>query len=323
MGKGAYRFDPESLSYKIARGGWRRIVSLLCRYLLAGIALAVLSYLVFSLFFYTPQERRLAQENRQLQLLLDSLSWRYARVDTVLQEIEQRDENIYRIIFEAEPVKTPDQELELAVSEFYDRLRTQGSQAMISDAAALLLQVESSLENLSRRFDTIVALVQDTACTTNRIPSIQPLANNELTKFVASFGIRMHPFYKVLREHTGVDFAAPMDTPVWATADGVVKSVRCTQRGYGNMVVIDHMGHYQTCYAHLNQVSVRVGQKLKRGETIATVGSTGMSMAPHLHYEVLYDGKPIDPLNYFFQELPPLQLAMLAKNALKVGQTLD
>ncbi len=323
MGDGSYRFDPESLSYKTAGSGWRRVVSLILRYFLAGIALAVLSYLVFSIFFYTPRERRLAQENKQLALILDSLSMRYARVDTVLKDIEQRDDNIYRMIFEAEPVKSPDQELELAVAKFYDRLRTQGPHAMLHQADSLLLHVNASLEVISHRFDTIVALVQDKNCPTGHIPSIQPLANSELTKFAASFGVRMHPFYKVLREHTGVDFAAPMGTPVWATADGIVESVHRTQRGYGNMIVIDHTGHYKTCYAHLDQVSVRQGQKLKRGETIATVGSTGMSMAPHLHYEVLYDGKPIDPLNYFFQELPPIRLAQLAKNALKVGQTLD
>lgn len=318
-----YQFNKESLSYTQVRRGWRWYVGVGFRYFLAGLALALLVYVVFSLFTYTPNERRLVWERAQLDSAVAELNDRYEQVSAVLSDIEGRDKSIYRTIFESEPSESDAEAAEQAVSNLYQQLEDEGVEALLQRTDGLLAKLDTLSETQSRRFDTVVALVKQQGAAVQQIPSIQPVDNEKLTGMVASFGRRVHPFYKVLRMHTGVDYALPVGSPVYATADGTVRTIKRSERGYGNMVVVEHGALYSTSYAHLEKINVRQGQSIRRGDVIGEVGNTGLSMAPHLHYEVLYKGEAVDPVNYFFGELGPLELERMERNAAQRGQTLD
>lgn len=318
-----YQFNKESLSYTQVRRGWRWYVGVAFRYFLAGLALALLVYVVFSLFSYTPSERRLAWERAQLDSAVAELNARYDQVSAVLSDIEGRDKSIYRTIFESEPSESDAEAAEQAVSNLYQQLEDEGVEALLQRTDGLLAKLDTLSETQSRRFDTVVALVKQQGAAVRQIPSVQPVDNGKLTGMVASFGRRVHPFYKVLRMHTGVDYALPVGSPVYATADGTVRTVKRSERGYGNMIVVEHGTLYSTSYAHLEKINVRQGQSVRRGDVIGEVGNTGLSMAPHLHYEVLYKGEAGDPVNYFFGELGPLELERMERNAAQRGQTLD
>ncbi len=318
-----YQFNKESLSYTQVRRGWRWYVGVAFRYFLAGLALALLVYIVFSLFSYTPSERRLAWERAQLDSAVAELNARYDQVSAVLSDIDSRDKSIYRTIFESEPSESDAEAAEQAVSNLYQQLEEEGAEVLLRRTDGLLAKLDTLSETQSRRFDTVVALVKQQGAAVRQIPSVQPVDNGKLTGMVASFGRRVHPFYKVLRMHTGVDYALPVGSPVYATADGTVRTVKRSERGYGNMIVVEHGALYSTSYAHLEKINVRQGQSVRRGDVIGEVGNTGLSMAPHLHYEVLYKGEAVDPVNYFFGELGPLELERMERNAAQRGQTLD
>lgn len=318
-----YQFNKESLSYTQVRRGWRWYVGVAFRYFLAGLALALLVYVVFSLFSYTPSERRLAWERAQLDSAVAELNARYDQVSAVLSDIEGRDKSIYRTIFESEPSESDAEAAEQAVSNLYKQLEDEGVEALLQRTDGLLAKLDTLSETQSRRFDTVVALVKQQGAAVRQIPSVQPVDNGKLTGMVASFGRRVHPFYKVLRMHTGVDYALPVGSSVYATADGTVRTIKRSERGYGNMIVVEHGALYATSYAHLEKINVRQGQSVRRGDVIGEVGNTGLSMAPHLHYEVLYKGEAVDPVNYFFGELGPLELERMERNAAQRGQTLD
>lgn len=318
-----YQFNKESLSYTQVRRGWRWYVGVGFRYFLAGLALALLVYVVFSLFSYTPSERRLAWERAQLDSAVAELNARYDQVSAVLSDIEGRDKSIYRTIFESEPSESDAEAAEQAVSNLYQQLEDEGVEALLQRTDGLLAKLDTLSETQSRRFDTVVALVKQQGAAVRQIPSVQPVDNGKLTGMVASFGRRVHPFYKVLRMHTGVDYALPVGSSVYATADGTVRTIKRSERGYGNMIVVEHGALYATSYAHLEKINVRQGQSVRRGDVIGEVGNTGLSMAPHLHYEVLYKGEAVDPVNYFFGELGPLELERMERNAAQRGQTLD
>lgn len=318
-----YQFNKESLSYTQVRRGWRWYVGVAFRYFLAGLALALLVYVVFSLFSYTPSERRLAWERAQLDSAVAELNARYDQVSAVLSDIDSRDKSIYRTIFESEPSESDAEAAEQAVSNLYQQLEEEGAEVLLRRTDGLLAKLDTLSETQSRRFDTVVALVKQQGAAVRQIPSVQPVDNGKLTGMVASFGRRVHPFYKVLRMHTGVDYALPVGSPVYATADGTVRTIKRSERGYGNMIVVEHGALYSTSYAHLEKINVRQGQSVRRGDVIGEVGNTGLSMAPHLHYEVLYKGEAVDPVNYFFGELGPLELERMERNAAQRGQTLD
>ena len=318
-----YQFNKESLSYTQVRRGWRWYVGVAFRYFLAGLALALLVYIVFSLFSYTPSERRLAWERAQLDSAVAELNARYDQVSAVLSDIDSRDKSIYRTIFESEPSESDAEAAEQAVSNLYQQLEEEGAEVLLRRTDGLLAKLDTLSETQSRRFDTVVALVKQQGAAVRQIPSVQPVDNGKLTGMVASFGRRVHPFYKVLRMHTGVGYALPVGSPVYATADGTVRTIKRSERGYGNMIVVEHGELYSTSYAHLEKINVRQGQSVRRGDVIGEVGNTGLSMAPHLHYEVLYKGEAVDPVNYFFGELGPLELERMERNAAQRGQTLD
>lgn len=323
MPRAHYHFNRESLSYTRVQRGIRYYLQLALKYLLASIALAVVCYIIFSFFAETPREWQLGHDNSSIATQLHELNSKYDQLAAVLKDIEQRDNNIYRLIFEAEPEPDEDQLAEYAIDSLYAQVKLMGCSEIARFTARDLTRLAQKAVANDAQFDALVNLAGKKASYASSVPGILPLGKDVPTRIASPFGVRIHPFYKVLKMHTGLDFAAPVGSPVHATASGTVRNITRSLRGYGNTLILDHGNGYSTLYAHLEQVLVQTGQKVTRGTQIATVGSSGMSMAPHLHYEVRQNGTPIDPLNYLFLEFDPLQLADAARIASQTGQSLD
>lgn len=323
MPSGGYHFDADDLSFRHAKESCGRRVLRWLSYLLATFAVAVISFLLFSLFFDTPLEQQYRRENTILRHYVDSLDASFDRIAGVIDELEERDDQIYRLIFESEPLESDREASARLLTEMFNLVETHGVGHVSDLTSRLLGEVHMRVSEEQRHFDTLVALCQGQPELMRSIPSIHPIAAGYRPVVSAPFGVRMHPFYKVLKFHPGIDYALSVGTPVRVTADGVVSEVYQSQRGVGRSVRVDHGHGYQTIYSHLDRIDVRCGSRLVRGDAIGLSGNTGMSMAPHLHYEIRHNGEPVDPLNYLFMELDPLALAEVASRAVQVGQTLD
>lgn len=278
-----------------------------------------LYYFVFSALFDTPQEHRLREANRALERSYDELEERLDAIETVLGNVEARDRNVFNIMFESDPDTT-------------DLVRSQQerSHRLASSNAELGASVRRRTEGLTsaiRHLYGTMAAAADTAAVkgpdrTNHIPAIQPVINDNLTFLTAAFGLRIHPFYRSLVQHNGVDFTVPENSRVFATADGRVTDVSRNSTS-GITITIDHRNGYKTRYCHLNKALVRSGENITRGDIIALSGNTGLSLLPHLHYEVIHNGEPVDPLHYFFLELTPEEYRQLIRIARSGMQSFD
>lgn len=305
MPKSKYRFNPESLSFVREHISIRKKIGRIATYLSASIVVAVIYYIIFSLFFDTPSERGLKREKEELLVHFELLNRRFEQVSAVMEDLQKRDDNIYRVIFEAEPIPSTVREAGIGGVDRYSELEGLSNGDIVIETAKKLDLIAKKAYIQSKSLDELENLAKRKEDMLRSIPAIQPISNNDLKRIASSFGMRIHPFYKVPKMHTGMDFTAPTGTDIYATGDGVVQKVDYSQRGYGNHVVIDHGFGYATLYAHMHSISVRPGQKVKRGSVIGQVGNTGMSVAPHLHYEVHKAGKQINPINYFFNDLTP------------------
>ncbi|MDE5945014.1 MAG: M23 family metallopeptidase [Rikenella sp.] len=269
---------------------------------LSGFAVAVVYFIVFSLFFDTPIEHELKKSTRRIEEEYRKLEQRYDTLQQVLDNVAERDRSVYKILFEAEPT--------LAAHE--DRARRQDFRARLERMSnrELGLWFDRQLGRLYQRVSnygaTVEAEKERVAGDLQRalsIPAIQPVDNRILTLLTASFGERVHPFFKTMTQHDGVDYSVPTGTAVFATADGTVRSLQTRGQTSGLSLVIDHENGYETVYSHLDKVVAMPGRRVNRGDIIAFSGNSGLSFAPHLHYEVRYKGKAVDPVNYFFMEL--------------------
>jgi murein DD-endopeptidase MepM/ murein hydrolase activator NlpD len=249
----------------------------------------------------------------------EQLSSRKQMVDTVMNEVQRIDRDIYRLIFETEPLA-----LEMSHSTgTYQNLLLSSSENIV-DRSALKLDSLMKRDSLSAsEYDMLLIRGENKAEMLPFIPAIQPIENSDLTLIASGFGHRIHPIYKILKMHNGIDFSAPVGTPVFAAGNGVVKSATRSERGLGNQILIDHGYGYETLYACMDEFNVRNGQEVQRGDLIGTVGNTGLSVAPHLHYEVHLDGEPMNPINYFFLELSPADYNRLILISKLSGQSFD
>jgi murein DD-endopeptidase MepM/ murein hydrolase activator NlpD len=255
-----------------------------------------------------------------LQEQYDALSDRKQRVDTVMRQIQQIDRDIYRVIFETEPVEPE----EIAGSEYrYQNLLHTSSEEIVTHSAWKSDSMMAHDRRTASVYDLLMIRGENRGEMLPAIPAIQPIENPDLTLIASGFGHRIHPIYKILKMHSGVDFSAPVGTPVVATGDGLVESVTRSGRGLGNRIVIDHGYGYKTLYACMDELHARRGKSVKRGEQIGTVGESGLSVAPHLHYEVQLHGEPVNPINYFFLELDPRDYDRLILISLMSGQSFD
>lgn len=323
MPKSKYKFNHETLNFIKVDHTLKDKAFKGLKFFLATIVITIAYYSIYTSFFDTPKERGLRREKEELLLQFDILNGKYNQIEAVLKDIQQRDENIYRTIFEAEPIPLSIRSAGFGGADRYSELEGLVNSDIVIESAKKIDKLSKEVYVQTKSFDEIIALAKNKELMTKSIPTIQPISNKDLTRVASPFGVRIHPFYKVLKMHTGMDFTSPSGTDVFATGDGVVVDVDHSKRGYGNTVIIDHGFGYKTLYAHLSEILVRVGKTVKRGEVIGLVGSTGMSLAPHLHYEVRLNDNPINPINFYFNDLTPEEYDKMIALAANSGQSLD
>jgi murein DD-endopeptidase MepM/ murein hydrolase activator NlpD len=292
-------------------------------FIAASIVTGVIIVMVMFQYIDSPKEKLLRQQNQAYKESYSVLQERVKQLELQMNELENRDNDVYRSIFEADPI--PDS---ARVKEMEAKKEVQLIQNLSSDD--LLESMVGQLNNLSLRmayqtksFTDITDMVKNKEKLLKAIPAIQPVSNKNLNRVASGFGYRVDPLYKDYRLHAGLDFAAPSGTPIYATADGVVQAAGFNTDGYGNKVVISHGYGYQTLYGHMVRVKAKVGQRVKRGEVIGYIGSTGKSTGPHCHYEVIKRGTKVDPVYYFYNDLTPAQFDRILKAAATNKQSLD
>lgn len=290
-------------------------------HLFVWFGMAVLYYIGFSIFFDTPFEYQMKHSTDRLRNEYDALSQRYDSLSLVLDNLADRDRNVFRILFESEPYNLDEGSQQRQSS--YEKVVGRSTRQLKRELREGVINMEQRLEELNASYLSLQALIDSAGRACNNIPAIQPVINKQLTLLTASYGMRIHPFYKTLQPHQGVDYTIPEGSRVFATADGVVRDASGRSSTHGKTVVIDHGNGYETSYSHLSQINVSRGQHVRRGDIIALSGDTGLSLSPHLHYEVRKDGMRVDPIHYFFMELTPSEYQRLMRIAQAGMQSFD
>lgn len=323
MSKVKYKYNPKTLTYEKAELTlWDRVLKFFS-YIGTGLVFAVAFLLVFYLFFDSPKEKRLKRENEQLKLNYALLNNRVEDLTKVMANLEERDDNIYRVIFEAEPIPKTIRRAGFGGSNRYEALEGYENSQLIIETTKRLDKLAKQMYIQSKSFDEVIEMAENKEKMLASIPAIQPVANKNLKRMASGFGYRIDPHYKVRKFHAGMDFSAPTGTDVYATGDGVVLKIKKGLRGYGYHIIIDHGYGYETLYAHLSEIKVKPGTKIKRGEIIGAVGNTGKSMGPHLHYEVRKNGEAVNPINFYFNDLSPAEYETMIELASGASQSFD
>lgn len=323
MGRAKYQFDKRTLTYKRVTLSVRQVLLRILGYTAAAAVFSAIVIGLFVTFFDSPKEKQLRREIAQLELQYKVMNDRMMQVHQVLAELQEKDDNIYRVIFEAEPIPRNIRESGFGGVNRYSHLDGFANADLVIETSKHLDQLTKKLVVQSRSFDEVIELAKNKAEMLASIPAIQPVSNEKLTRIASGFNYRIHPIYKIKHFHTGIDFTAPRGTEIFATGDAIVKAVERENRGYGHHVVLDHGFGYETLYAHMSRFNVRVGQKVKRGDVIGYIGSTGTSTAPHLHYEVIKNGEKINPINFFFNDLSPEEYEQVVELSSRSNQSFD
>lgn len=315
-----YKFNKDKLEFVEEKRGVKWWLKRLFQYVLASVVLAILYYIVFSLVFSTDEERRIARENKVMEQEYLKMQEKLQLLNNTVNNLKYKDREIYRSIFNADPliVSLIGQE-----NSLIQNIDTTRDDIIISKSKECLLAMEAVAEMVGDDIASIVDECDYLGQSVRHIPSIVPLRGFSIGQAGASVGKKINPFYKTVSMHDGMDLLGATGTDVLAAADGVVEQAKRSKRGEGNSIVINHQNGYVTTYSHLGDVLVRKGQKVKQGDVIARVGISGMSFAPHLHYSISFNGKIMDPVNYFFAELTPEQYKDMVAVSSNTGQSLD
>jgi murein DD-endopeptidase MepM/ murein hydrolase activator NlpD len=274
-------------------------------------------------YFDSPKEKQLRREIEALTYQYEILNERMERVASVMQDLQERDDNIYRVIFEAEPIPSEMRNAGFGGIDRYRELEGLSNSDLLISTTKKLDQLSKKIYVQSKSFDEIVKMANNKSVLLASIPAIQPISNKNLRRMASGFGYRTHPIYKTTHFHTGMDFSAPVGTPVFATGDGVVYRADILAKGYVKHIVINHSFGYKTLYGHLSRFAVRAGKKVKRGDLIGYIGSTGMSTAPHLHYEVIRNNQKVNPVNYYYNDLSPEEYQAMIELSSQSNQSFD
>ena len=305
MAKVKYYYDTKTLSYKQIKLSKLNKIKNFFYFIIGSAFTGLLMVMVFFQFFDSPKEKMLNREIKQLSTQYELIQNKLTQVELVLDDLQQRDDNIYRVIFEADPIPKSIRKAGYGGVNRYKDLTGYNNSDLIISTANKIDQITKQLYIQSKSFDDIIELAKNKKDMLAATPAIQPVSNKDLSRMASGYGYRIHPIYKTRKLHTGMDFSAKTGTPIYATGNGKIEKVKKSRRGYGNYVIINHGYGYKTLYAHMSKYIVRKGQKVKRGDVIGYVGNTGMSMAPHLHYEVHKNGKKINPVNFYYNDLTP------------------
>ena len=318
-----YHFNTHTLKYEKVVVGWKKRLVRWTGWLATAVVFGAVIMLFAYNFFDSPKEKRLKRELEESSYQLELLKQRTDQISAVLKDIQERDNTIYRVIFEAEPIPASVREAGYGGVDRYKALRDYYNSEILVDLSKKVDQLSKQLYVQSKSFDEVWDLVKDKANMLSAIPAIQPVANRDLTRVASGYGMRIHPIYKTEKMHTGMDFTAPVGTEIHATGNGVVSKVEMDGRGYGNNVIINHGYGYESLYGHMSRIVARPGQKIKRGDLIGYVGNSGSSTGPHLHYEVRKNGNPVNPVNFYYNDLTPEEYQRMLEISAKPGQAFD
>ena len=318
-----YKFNPESLSFDKISLGVRDILLRTLAILIGSVMIAVVFNFLYGLFFDTPKEKALKREIEQLSLQYDLVHREMANLEKVIEHLQETDDNLYRTIFGAEPIQPTQRQAGIGGVNRYDELEGYNNSRLVIETAKRLDDIRKDVYVQSKSFDELILLSREKENMLRSIPAIIPISTKDLTRIASGFGLRIHPIYKISKFHAGMDFTAPIGTEVYSSGDGTIESLNSGLRGMGNYVVINHGFGYSSLYAHLDSYSVKPGQKVHRGDVIGYVGNTGLSIAPHLHYEIKLNGLNVDPVNYFFNDLSAAEYEKMIEIASKTGQSFD
>jgi murein DD-endopeptidase MepM/ murein hydrolase activator NlpD len=323
MAKPKYKFNPESLSFDKIRLGAKALFLRTLAYIVAILLIGIVLNFLYGLFFDTPKEKALKREIAQMTLQYDLVHREMGNLERVIQNLQETDNNLYRTVFGAEPVQSGQRQGGVGGVNRYSELEGFSNSRIVSETRKKLDEIRRQVYSQSKSFDELILLVKEKEDMLRSIPAIIPISTKDLTRVASGFGLRIHPVYKISKFHAGMDFTAPLGTEVYASGDGTIESVSSSKRGMGNCIVINHGFGYSSVYAHLDKFNVRDGQKVHRGDVIGFVGNTGMSVAPHLHYEIKLNNINVDPVNYFFNDLTSAEYEAMIEVASKTGQSFD
>ena len=318
-----YKFDPDSLSFDKIRLGIKSLLLRILAYFIGSLIFALIYWIIFASFFDSPKEKAIKREVEQMTIQYDLIHREMSNVENVLEDLQKTDDNLYRTIFEAEPIPSEQREGGIGGVNRYEALEGYNNSNLVIETATRLDKIRKKVYVQSKSYDELIKMAENKGDMLKSVPAIIPISNKDLTRTASGFGWRIHPYYKISKFHYGMDFTAPAGTDVYATGNGIVVDVSSLQRGLGKHITIDHGFGYMSTYAHLSNFNVRVGQRVQRGDIIGYVGSTGMSVANHLHYEIKLNGINVDPVNYYFEDLSSAEYEKMIEIASKTGQSFD
>jgi murein DD-endopeptidase MepM/ murein hydrolase activator NlpD len=323
MAKAKYKFNPESLSYSRIEITFRQKVLKVIGYSMVFIVISIIGVLFYTFLFDSPEVKGLKRQNSELLVSVELFNKQLDKITMTLQDMQRRDDNLYRTIFEAEPLNSSVREAGVGGADRYDELQKMADPKLVTQTAKRLDKITRKIVIQSKSYDELTRMAMSKEKMLASIPAIQPISNKDLTRTASGWGFRIHPIYKIRKFHYGIDFTAPTGIEVYATGDGTIERIESSQRGYGNCIIIDHGYGMKTLYGHLSGFTVKQGQKVKRGDVIAFVGNTGLSTSPHLHYEVFRNGEKVNPINYFFNDLTAEEYDKMIEISMSMGQTFD
>lgn len=323
MSKVKYYYDSDTLSYRKITRKKRRTFKYGLAFLFSAALLGLLFVFIGSQFFESPNEKALKRELSNIQIQFDLLNKKMDEAEAVLANVEERDNNIYRLYFESNPIPEEQRKAGFGGVNRYKGFEGFDNSKLIKESNKRIDILQKRIVVQSKSLDEIAVLAEEKENLLASIPAIQPVNNEDLTRMASGYGMRTDPFNKTRKMHFGMDFTAPRGTPIYAAGDGVVDRADSNSAGYGKHIRIDHGYGYISLYAHLYKYNVGKNQKVKRGDLIGFVGSTGRSEAPHLHYEIFKDGDRINPINFYYGSLSAEEYSKLLERSSIENQSLD
>ncbi|MFM2201030.1 MAG: hypothetical protein RL040_230 [Bacteroidota bacterium] len=318
-----YKFNPSTLNFEKISYGIRDYTISALRYLFAGLVIGAIGVVLYASFFKDPETARLSREVKFLKGQISELNDQIDTLELFVNDLEEKDDNVYRSIFGAEPYPEHLRKGGVGGSDRYKDLKGYDNSEDIIETQKRINRLQRALVSQSKSFEEVYELAKSKDTMLKCIPAIQPVSNKDLKRLASGFGMRIHPIYKIAKMHTGLDFTADIGTEIYATGDGVIESIESKYSGYGQHVIINHGFGYESLYAHMSRVAVRPGQKVRRGQIIGYVGNTGTSTGPHLHYEVMKNGEKVDPSFYFYSDITPEQYEDMLKRSANAKQSFD
>ena len=323
MKKIRYFYNTNTLRFEKIEVPFRVRMLRIFGFVAASLVTAFIIVNIMYRYFPSANEKQLMQQNASLKDDYTVLQDRVLQLQMQMEELENRDNTVYRAIFEAAPIPDSVRVKTMEKTKEVTLVQSLSENEIIKGMKNQLNNLSLRTAFMDKSYNEIAGMVKNKEKLLSAIPAIQPVSNKDLSRIASGFGYRIDPVYKVKKFHAGLDFTASQGTPIYATADGRVKEAGFNTSGFGNHVVINHGYGYETLYGHMVRVKTHEGQMVKRGEVIGYVGSTGKSTGPHCHYEVHRNGQPVDPVYYFYNDIGPAQFDRLLKQAASSNQSFD